>query len=261
MKILILGHQGYLGEYLYENLHHTFQVDVLTPIPLLNDRKIYNTGISYDYIINCIGKPNLEYCEKNVKETLYSNGTIVSDIIKFYPNSKVINFSSYYVYDDFGLCDENSKTTIDYQYCMQNLLGEKLNPNGINFRVGKLFGNPNSKQGKLTDFVIDNNDITLDDVKFNPTSVQQVLKVIRYELKNNDLKGIYNLSNSGYTSHYEYGLHIKQLLGHKSQITHIKKMKRDFKNYGKFLMSTQKIESKIELTDWKEDLKTFINKC
>ena len=87
MKILLLGHNGYLGKYLYDNLQGTFQVDVLTPIPLLNDRKIYNTGISYDYIINCIGKPNLEYCEKNIKETLYSNGTIVKDIIKFYPRS------------------------------------------------------------------------------------------------------------------------------------------------------------------------------
>ena len=75
------------------------------------------------------------------------------------------------------------------------------------------------------------------------------------------MEGIYNVSNSGYTSHYEYGLFIKQLLGHKPQITHIKKMKRDFKNYGKFLMSTQKIESKIKLTSWKEDLKTFIKKC
>ena len=142
MKILILGHKGYLGKYLYENLQDTFQLDIL------NSREIYDTGILYDYIINCIGKPNLEYCEKNMEETLYSNGTIVSDIIKFYPNSKLINFSSYYVYDDFGLCNEESKTTTDYHYCEQNLLSEKLNPNGINFRVGKLFGNPNSKQGK-----------------------------------------------------------------------------------------------------------------
>ena len=46
MKILLLGHNGYLGSYLHEHISS----DVLT------DRGVYDNGQKYDYIINCIGK-------------------------------------------------------------------------------------------------------------------------------------------------------------------------------------------------------------
>ena len=95
---------------------------------------------NYDYIINCIGKPDLEYCENNVQETNYSNRDILLDIQKYYPKSKIINFSSYYVYDNEGLNNETSRVTYSYNYTRQKLEGEKLINNGVSFRIGKLFG-------------------------------------------------------------------------------------------------------------------------
>ena len=55
MKVLLLGHNGYLGTHLLENID----------VDILQERNVYNNGKKYDYVINCIGKPNLEYCEKN----------------------------------------------------------------------------------------------------------------------------------------------------------------------------------------------------
>lgn len=251
MNILLLGHRGYLGSYLYQHI----------PVDTLDDtaRKMYSNKKTYDYIINCIGKPSLEYCEKHIKETDYSNWLILRDIKKFYPTSKLINFSSYYVYDDDALCTEKAKTTTMYNYCRQKLLGEKEVVNGISFRIGKLFGNIHANQNKLTEHILTHNDLTLDSVLFNPTSVQQVLSIVTYELQNNTLSGIYNLANKGIVSHYDYGVFINDYLHTRKNIQKISKVARTFSNYGKFLMSIEKLNKAIPLTDWKDDMKAYLN--
>ena len=78
----------------------------------------------------------------------------INDIKKFYPSSKIINFSSYYVYDSLGLCTEDSATTNKYNYCRQKLIGESLNTEGLNFRIGKLFGNYLSNQNFSYEYTI-----------------------------------------------------------------------------------------------------------
>ena len=90
MNILLLGHNGYLGDYIKNN----FDCDVL------NTRDVHNNGKKYDYVLNCIGKPDVEFCEKNPEISRYSNCDVILDIKKHYPDSKIINFSSYYCYDD-----------------------------------------------------------------------------------------------------------------------------------------------------------------
>lgn len=249
MKILLLGHNGYLGSYLYKNLY----------VDILNDRKIYDNGTKYDYIINCIGKPSLEYCEINEIETNYANYGILEDIKTYYPSSKIINFSSYYVYNCEGFCHESSNTTKKYNYSKQKLKSESLVENGVTFRLGKLFGHQDlNKQNKLTEYIIKNNDIMLDTVKFNPTSLNQVLNIINYELKNNTLYGIYNLSNDGFCSHYEYGSYIGKLLGDTKKINKIENIGKNFDNYGKFLMSCEKIKKYTVLTPWQLDLELYL---
>jgi nucleoside-diphosphate-sugar epimerase len=40
MKILLLGHKGYLGSYINENLD----------VDILEKREVYNNGKTYDYV-------------------------------------------------------------------------------------------------------------------------------------------------------------------------------------------------------------------
>ena len=249
MKILILGHKGYLGSY----LHQYINSDVLI------DRDVYNNGQKYNYIINCIGKVSLEYCQSNPQQSYKSNVQVVKDIITNYPNTKIINFSSYYVYNDNGLCNESSKTTNKYIYNKHKLESERIvtEASGLTFRIGKLFGNNiSSTFPKLTEYILKENTITLDDVTFNPTSVSQVLKAVTC-CKN--LTGVYNLSNSGTCTHYEYGIAINRLLGNKKTINRINKMDRLFENYGKFAMCTKKISKYVNLTPWENDLKCIVS--
>ncbi len=96
-------------------------------------------------------------------------------------------------------------------------------------------------------------------ILFNPTSVTQVLKVVIYELKHNNLRGIYNLANKGITSHYEYGIFINNFLKANKNIEKVNKINRHFDNYGKFVMSLKKISKLIPLEPWQEDLKVYLN--
>lgn len=249
MKVLLLGHNGYLGSYLNRYL------DVDT----LDTRELYDNGIEYDYVINCIGIAILEYCEENKEESDYANRDVILDIQKYYPESKIINFSSYYVYNQIGLCTEDSLTTTQYNYCRQKLEAEALVTNGVSFRIGKLFGHPDlDKQNKLTEFILKNDNLVLDEVYFNPTSLRQVLKAVEYELLRGKLKGVYNLANAGITSHYKYGQFIDIVLNSNKNITKINKHSRNFNNYGYFSMDCSKINRYIKLNHWTKDLVDYL---
>jgi dTDP-4-dehydrorhamnose reductase len=250
MDILILGHKGYLGSYLYEHIDSD----------ILENRNVYNNGKCYDYIINCIGKVNLEYCEKNERESEECNLQIAEDITSLYPSSKIISFSSYYVYDDEGRCTEDSKVTYKYNYTRHKLLSEKIVSlaGGVSFRVGKLFGNESKNSNRLTGYILDNKEAKLDNVLFNPASTRQVLDVIKWELDNDKLTGVYNLANKETCTHYEYGVYLNSLLGNKKTIINATKMPRIFHNYGKFAMSLSKIQRIVKLRSWKQDLKNFV---
>jgi len=250
VKILLLGYKGYLGSF----LQNQYEVDI--------EEKEHN----YDYIINCIGKPDLEFCEKNLEISYESNFNVINKYIKKYNKSKILNFSSYYVYDDLGECSELSNTTNAYNYCLHKLMSEKAvdEIGGVSFRVGKLFGSLDIiKQNKLTEILLRSNDITLDEVRFNPTSLYQIKRVIDYEFKNKNLVGIFNLSNKGTPTHFEYGDFIKHNWNPYLNINRIKKHERVFHNYGKFTMSCDKLEKFITLVDWKIDLKNYLGsiKC
>lgn len=251
MKVLLLGERGYLGSYLRDRL------DVDT----LGSREVYDNGKQYDYVINCIGKPILEYCEVHKEETDYSNRDVLLDIQSCYPNSKIINFSSYYVYDSLSICTETSKVTSEYNYTRQKLEGEQIVKNGVSFRVGKFFGHPEIlKQKKITEHILTHDNLILDNATFNPTSLEQVLKVIRWELTNNKLQGVFNLANEGTTTHYRYGSFINGVLGLNKHITRVEKLERQFTNYGCFTMSCNKIKQYVTLTDWRLDMIEYLDK-
>lgn len=245
MNIFLLGARGYLGSYISAHL----DVDV----------EIKNK--TYDYFINCAGKPDLEFCETNPDKSKESNYTVLMDTHSKIPEAKIISFSSYYVYDDLGVCKEDAYVTSEYSYTKHKLLSEKfvINKKGVCFRVGKLFGNISSKKNKkLTEIFINSSAITLDEVRFNPTSVAQVLKVIKWEIDTGELEGIYNLSNKGSCTHAEYGERIDKFLGTQTNITVVDRLPRDFHNYGRFEMDTSRLEKHVVLRPWEEDLEEYL---
>lgn len=247
MKILLLGHNGNLGSFLAAKLSPD----------ILYSRLVYPNGIDYDYVINCIGRTDLDYCQSHKDETDYSNRDVVIDIQKYYPRSKIINFSSYFVYDYDGLCTEESPVTYKYNYTRQHLEKERLIKNGVSFRLGKLFGQPN-KQNKLTELIIHNDDLILDDIAFNPASLMQIYRIVRCELETGNLYGIYNAANMNLTTSFEYGTFINMIMGTNKKITRVREIKRSYHNNGRFSMSLDKISKHVLLSAWEEDMITYL---
>jgi len=235
MKILVFG-LGYLGSYLNEKFSD-----------LIN-------STDPEYVINCAGLVSVELSEKDAKASYQANVQVVLDLIKKYPKSKLINFSSYYVYDSPGECTEFSKTTDEYVYMKYKILSEKysLRAGGSCFRIGKLFGHPDlSRQSRLTEHIIKSKEpIILDDVEFNPTSLETIADVLKYELENKTLHGLYNLSDDGTTTHFLYGKYILEKLDLKTEIKHVDKINKSFHNYGNFKMSIERIKKIIPIKHW-----------
>lgn len=248
MKILLLGETGYLGSWLKASLD---KYDVET----------IDTGKEYDFIINCIGKPDLEFCEEYPHTSLESNFQVVYNICEKHPKSQIIHFSSYYVYDGEGLCTEGSSVTDAYSYTRHKLASERvvlLGEGNYVFRLGKLFGYSVSPQNKLTEYIINNDTITLDRMVFNPTSLQQVSDVVKAVLSEEIPWGLYNLSNLGTTTHYDYGIYINNYLGKEKTITPTDILPRKFHNYGRFAMSVQKLNKFFKLRGWQGDLENYL---
>ena len=247
MNVFLLGSYGYLGSYLQKKLNADTVID--------KEKK-------YDYFINCAAKSSLEYCEENPEESRVSNFEIICRIHSVIPEAKIISFSSYYVYDDEGACNEDSPTTDKYYYTKHKLASEDFvrSKGGVVFRIGKLFGNYLAPQQKLTEAFVLGKVTTVDEVMFNPTSVKQVLRAVEYELENQNFEGIYNLSNKGHTSHYNYCRYIDDVLNIDTPMSIITHMLRSFHNYGRFLMDTTKIERHISLVHWQLDLEDYL-KC
>jgi dTDP-4-dehydrorhamnose reductase len=247
MNITIVGERGYLGSYLMRRLQE-------------DDYSKYEG----DYVINCAGLVSVEISEQDPDRSFNSNAKLVRDLIKKYPDRKLISFSSYYVYDEPEvLCDELSKTTEAYAYMRHKLIGEKyaLIAGGLCFRLGKLYGHPDlNRQERLTECLIKNSEgFVLDNVIFNPTSLETVYTAIRFELLNQSLYGLFNLSDDGVTSHSSYGEFVLKCLNRRTPILRVDKTEKTFHNYGNFAMDIGKIKRIISLSHWTENMERYVS--
>lgn len=249
MNILLLGHKGYLGSYLHKHLDcYVAESDWGRDAP----------DLQYDYVINCIAKTDMQWCEDNPVESMNVNAALVSNLSMGYPEAKLINFSSYYVYDTEELATENhplAKTSL--QYIQHKIIGEQWNTNGINFRIGKLFGNPDRKQNKLTDYILDNATLQLDKHKFNPCSCKCILKILQNLDFLKNATGNFNLANTGVTDPELYARFILQKTGTSKSIELV--TRQPFPNYGRFAMDLSKIQQHLELDPWEKDMEEYLN--
>jgi len=212
MKILVIGSSGTLGKPLYNYLKKKF--------------KIFNNGVKKqkfnlakkgniekllkiskpEIVINCVGIPNIDYCEKYKKITYEANVEIVKNILSYQKkyNFYFIHISTDHLYDTNSkkLNRESLQPKINNEYSRQKREAENIcsKYKSIVFRTN-FFG----KEGKKT---LDNwlyknlkkkNKINLfKDVYFNPLRINTLCKIFEKILINKNLlfkKGIYNLGS------------------------------------------------------------------
>ena len=261
MKILLLGHKGYLGSFLYKNIKNLYTTE---------DEGFFDNFSGYDVVINCIGYTDIYGCERDKNKCTFFNYTAAKQLIDLYADkAKIINFSSYYVYNYQPICLETSNTNnnLCYSCCKQMMEHYVLKKQGINFRLGKLFGNSIKKQHKLTEEILQTVknpeffSISLDHVLFNPTSLELINYILQrlIERKFSFLPSdTYNLANEGITSHYNYGKFIGQYFGEPGRIFSDHHFAHNFIGYGSFLMSLDKIKKYVKLNHWTTDMKEYL---
>lgn len=252
-RILLIGHNGYLGSFLFDFL-------------LLNGFNVYRWGDKHinhkpHYVINCAGLVGVKECEDNPPRSFHSNYLLEDNLLAAYPNAKHIYFSSYYVYDYEGLCTEQSPTTSKYFYMKHKLDAEKsvLKNDGLVFRLGKLYGHIDihKKKGLLESVLLDK-DVVVDKVYFNPCSLMQVCRAVEFEIETGRLSGIFNLANTEICTHAMFASMACHYAGLSKAINIIDKRTDMFDNYGKFHMDVSKLNKYICLNDWGRDLKNYI---
>jgi dTDP-4-dehydrorhamnose reductase len=102
IKILLLGHRGFLGSEfrLYFNNKKIKYITLKEKITLTLLKKIFSK-VKPNFIINCIAKTNVIYCNNNPQRAFESNVKVPCMILKVIKNSSVkfIHFSSEAVFE------------------------------------------------------------------------------------------------------------------------------------------------------------------
>ena len=235
MKILVTGANGQLGSEMrvLSLSYNTFEW-VFADKKQLNLADLINLEskldvISPDLIINSAAYTNVANAENERKITNSINNHAVSIIAKWSFDNKVklIHFSSDYVYPGNTrnpLKESDITNPVNY-YGLTKLLGEKKclsnNPSSIVIRTSgnfSIYGN-NFVKTMLKKM---KNEKTINVVKdqiFSPTYVKDLALAIMFILNNKIwISGIYNYSNLGKTSWYDFAIDIRSIGGFQCSI-------------------------------------------
>lgn len=227
MKYIIFGSKGQLGnEFLrYFNnkgiVHSGFDIDEID-LSKKDEVIALCKAEKPSVIINCAAYNQVDKAETN-KETAFNvNQKGVENLIDASEelSAFLVHYSSDYVYDGektTGLYTETDKTNPLNVYGESKLAGEKsaleLKNDSLVMRLSWVFGT--GKQNfiyKLRQWAEKNDILKIVNDEFSvPTYTKNVVEVTMAALKNG-LHGLYNLSNSGYCSRFEWAKHVMKVL-------------------------------------------------
>lgn len=132
---LLVGHRGFLGSYVYEELKQQNKNFVVYP-HRIEDFELFKNYVDYcepKYIIyaaGVAGKPNIDWCLENPEETTYQNVTLVMNVVDYCDknNIKVCVFGSGFIYDDPDrlMHEYDPPNYLDHIYCRLRVYLEQL---------------------------------------------------------------------------------------------------------------------------------------
>ena len=227
--------------------------------------------IKPDFLINCAAYNYVDRAEDDRENCYLTNTKGAENLAKICSEikCKIVHYSTDYVFDgkkNTLYIEKDTPNPLNY-YGKTKLEGEeKIKEhckNHLIFRVSWLYG-----KGK-NNFVIkflnwantrDTLQIAENEVSI-PTYSKRVAGITLKALKNG-LRGLYHLTNSGFTSRYGLALKIKEIfklknniVPVKSEIFNLKAKRPDFSAMDNSLIKTI---LNIKIPQWDEDLKEFL---
>ena len=235
MKVLVTGEKGQLGSELKKNSHTNNNFEwIFTDRPSFNISDLENVNVYLDIckpniIINCAAYTAVDRAEDDFETANIINHKAVSLIAKWCNenNCKLIHISTDYVYDGTSSipAKEDMQAIPVNNYGKSKLLGDlacqKNNPSCIILRTSWLYSSfGNNFLTKMINLMQNRDEIQVVNDQFgSPTYAGDLASTILLLIKNKKWhSGIYNYTNSGNISWYDFANEIKSIYGFSSII-------------------------------------------
>ena len=282
MKILITGANGMLAKEVkekFENGNDIIATDV-ADLDITDEKMVFDyiTKLKPDYIINCAAYTAVDKAEENYELADKINGdgpTFLAKAAKA-AGSKLVHISTDYVFGgdldvskDYKEDDEKKPVTV---YGKTKLHGEEGITSNTNdyyiFRTAWLYGvGGNNFVKTMTKLGTTRDEINVvSDQHGSPTYAKDLSEIIYQAIEKKIPYGIYNSTNEGYTTWYDFTKEILEEQGIKCKVNpvttekYIEMMKiTQAKRPLNSQMSKEKLHKcGIKIPDWKDGLRRYL---
>ncbi|TAL67348.1 MAG: dTDP-4-dehydrorhamnose reductase [Bacteroidetes bacterium] len=227
MKYLIIGHKGQLGNEFVKKLsllNYDFigvDIDELD-ITKRDDVILFFRKIKPDVTINCAAYNLVDDAEKEPEKAFAVNTAGVLNIAFASKEVKsfLVHYSSDYVFDGTkkdGLYIESDKPNPINKYGESKLKGEQILSDVLSdyllFRLSWVFGEGTQNFiHKFIRWTKNSNELKIADDEISiPTYTKDIVEVTLKSIEKG-ISGLYHLTNSGYTSRFDWAKHITDTL-------------------------------------------------
>ena len=275
MKYIITGSSGQLAKAFikkFTKLNFDFIAPSEQDLDITNKEKILNVFSQYkpDVVINCAAYNNVEYAQQDNSKAFLINKTAVTNLVEESGKykAKLVHFGSDYVFDGTknDLYVESDQTNPLNEYGKSKLAGEQEALNYNNSLVCRLSWVIGEGQQnflfKLSGWLKNNKTVKVssDEISvpcFSFDIADAVIKAL-----DNNLYGLYHLTNSGKASRYELAKEFIKLNKFNNEIIPVPMASFNSKVQRPLFtaMSNKKIsnELNISIPDWKTSLKKLL---
>lgn len=222
-RVLVTGSSGQLGSELCRILETNTDYELYTPdsselnISDVDCVERYMCDKCFDFIVNCAAYTNVDSSETEILSAHETNYKGVSNIVKYNNTSKLIHISTDYVFDG-NKNQPYNETDIENPlnvYGISKLYGEQQIDEGIIIRTSWLYScDGNNFVNKIIKLLYEKQQLKIVyDQIGTPTYCENLAYAIIDIMEHDDwCPGIYNYSDEGVTSWYDFAMFIKQYL-------------------------------------------------